>query len=140
MSLNTYLFFDGDCREAFELYRSVFGGEFQELQTYGDAPPDAAVPESEKDRIMHVSLAVGSSVLMGSDIGSTQGGPPVQGTNFAISIVGESKEHCDELFAKLSAGGTVEMPLQETFWGAYFGSWTDRFGVGWMINYQLPQE
>ncbi|MDE0005163.1 MAG: VOC family protein [Rhodospirillaceae bacterium] len=140
MSLNTYLFFDDNCREAFELYRSVFGGEFQELQTYGDGPPDAEVPESEKDRIMHVSLAVGSSVLMGSDTGVTHGRPPIKGTNFAISVVGESKEHCDEVFAKLSNGGTVEMPLQETFWGAYFGSWTDRFGVGWMINYQLPQE
>ena len=140
MSLNTYLFFDGNCRDAFELYRSVFGGEFRELETYGDGPPEVNVPESEKDRIMHVSLPVGSSVLMGSDTASGQGRPPVQGTNIAISVVGESKEHCDEVFAKLSEGGEVEMPLQETFWGAYFGSWTDRFGVGWMINYQLPQE
>ena len=140
MSLNTYLFFDGNCRDAFELYRSVFGGEFQELETYGDGPPEVTVPESERDRIMHVSLAVGSSVLMGSDTASGHGRPPIQGTNFAISVGGESKEHCDEVFAKLSEGGEVEMPLQETFWGAYFGSWTDRFGVGWMINYQLPKE
>ena len=140
MSLNTYLFFDGNCREAFELYRSVFGGEYEVLQTFGDGPPDMNVPEDEKDRIMHVALAVGSSVLMGSDSAAAFGPPPVQGTNFAISIAGESREHCDEIFARLSEGGAVTMPMQETFWGAYFGSWTDRFGVGWMISYELPRE
>ena len=140
MSLNTYLFFDGNCREAFELYRSVFGGEYQILQTFGDGPPDMNVAEEEKDLVMHVSLPVGAGVLMGSDSASAFGPPPVQGTNFAISIDADSREHCDEIFAKLSEGGAVTMPMQETFWGAYFGSWTDRFGVGWMISYQLPQE
>ena len=140
MSLNTYLFFDGNCREAFEFYRSVFGGEFLALQTFGDGPPDMNVPEAEKDRIMHVSLAVGSSVLMGSDSCSAFGPPPAMGTNFAISIDGESREHCDEVLAKLSDGGTVKMPMQETFWGAYFGNWTDRFGIDWMVNYILPHD
>ena len=140
MSLSTYLFFDGNCREAFEFYRSVFGGELSVLQTFGDGPPDMNVPEAEKDRIMHVSLPVGSGVLMGSDSMSAFGPPPVQGTNFAISIEGESREHCDAVSAKLSEGGTVKMPMQETFWGAYFGCWTDRFGIDWMINYELPQD
>ena len=140
MSLNTYLFFDGNCREAFEFYRSVFGGEFSALQTFGDGPPDMNVPDAEKDRIMHVSLPVGSGVLMGSDSTSAFGPPPVKGTNFAISIGGESREHCDEILAGLSEGGTVKMPMQETFWGAYFGCWTDRFGIEWMINYELPGE
>ena len=140
MSFSAYLFFDGDCREAFELYRSVFGGEYQVLQTFADGPPDMGVPESEKDRVMHVSLAVGSGVLMGSDSSSAFGPPPVRGTNFAISIAGESREHCDTVFARLSEGGTVTMPMQETFWGAYFSNWTDRFGVGWMINHELPRE
>ena len=140
MSLNTYLFFDGHCREAFEFYRSVFGGEYQILQTFADGPPDLQVADEEKDRIMHVSLTVGSSVLMGSDSASAFGPPPVQGTNFAVSITAESREHCDELFAKLSEGGTVQMPMQETFWGAYFGNWTDRFGVAWMVSYDSPRE
>ena len=140
MSLSTYLFFDGNCREAFELYRSVFGGEFSVLQTFGDGPPDMNVPEEEKGRIMHVSLPIGSSVLMGSDSTSAFGPAPVQGTNFAISIVGESREHCDEVFAKLSEGGTVKNPLEDAFWGAYFGCWTDRFGIDWMINYETPPE
>ena len=140
MSLNTYLFFDGNCREAFEFYRSVFGGEFSALQTFGDGPADMNVPESEKDRIMHVSLPIGSGVLMGSDSTSAFGPPPRRGTNFGISIVGESREHCDEVLAKLSDGGVVKMPMQETFWGAYFGSWEDRFGITWMINYEFRPE
>ena len=140
MSLCTYLFFGGNCREAFEFYRSVFGGEFSALMTFGDGPPDMNVPDEERDRIMHVSLPIGSSVLMGSDSTSAFGPPPVHGTNFAISIVGESREHCDEVFAKLSEGGTVKTAMEEMFWGAYFGCWTDRFGIDWMINYELPQD
>ena len=140
MSLSTYLFFDGNCREAFEFYRSVFGGEFSALMTFGDGPSEMNVPEEERERIMHVSLPIGSGVLMGSDSTSAFGPAPVAGDNFAISIEGESREHCDEVLAKLSEGGTVKMPMDETFWGAYFGCWIDRFGINWMINYELPQE
>ena len=139
MSLSTYLTFDGNCRQAFEFYRSVFGGDFSAFQTFGDGPPDMGVPEAEKGRVMHVSLPVGSSVLMGSDSCSAFGPAPVVGTNFSISIVGQSKRHCDEMCAKLSDGGSVTMPVQQTFWNAYFGTWTDRFGINWMINYQMPQ-
>ncbi len=140
MSLNTHLTFDGNCREAFEFYRSVFGGEFSVLQTFADGPPDMPVQEAEKGRVMHVSLPVGSSVLMGSDKTTGSGPPLVVGNNFSISIEGRSREHCDEVFARLSEGGSVHMPLQETFWGAYYGLWTDRFGINWMVNYTLPQE
>ena len=104
MALNTYLTFDGNCREAFEFYRSVFGGEFAEFQTFGDGPPDMPISDAEKDRVMHVALPIGSSVLMGSD--SSSFGPPLAvGNNFSLSIDAESRERCDELFAKLSAGG-----------------------------------
>ena len=137
MGLNTYLTFDGNCREAFEFYRSVFGGEFAEFQTFADGPPDMPVSDAEKGRVMHVALPIGSSILMGSD--SSSFGPPLSvGNNFSISIEVESREQCDELFAKLSEGGSVVMPLQEQFWGAYFGQWTDRFGINWMVNYTLP--
>lgn len=137
MSLSTYLTFDGNCREAFDFYRSVFGGDFDSFQTFADAPPDVPVSEAEKSLVMHVSLPVGSSVLMGSDKSSF--GPPLAiGNNFSIAVEAESRERCDELFAKLSAGGSVVMPLQEMFWGAYYGTWTDRFGVNWMVNYTLP--
>lgn len=139
MSLSTYLTFDGNCREAFEFYRSVFGGEFTEFQTFGDGPPDMPVAEEEKNRVMHVALPIGSSVLMGSDT-SSFAPPHAAGNNFSLSIDVESRERCDELCAKLSAGGSVIMPLQEQFWGAYFGQWTDRFGINWMVNYTLPTE
>ena len=138
MSLDTYLFFDGNCREAFEFYRSVFGGEFSVFQTFGSGPPDMGVPDAEKDRVMHVSLPIGSSVLMGSDSCSAFGPPPVAGNNFSLSLDAESREHCDDLCARLSEGGTVSMALHDTFWGAYFGTWTDKFGINWMISYELP--
>lgn len=139
MTLNTYLTFDGNCREAFEFYRSVFGGEFGTFQTFGDGPPDMPVSDEERQRVMHVSLPIGSRVLMGSD--SSSFGPPLAtGNNFSLSIELESREQCDELFAKLSAGGSVVMPLQEMFWGAYFGQCTDRFGINWMVDYTLPKE
>lgn len=137
MSLNPYLTFDGNCREVFEFYRSVFGGEFSAIQTFADGPPDMGVPDAEKGLIMHVSLPVGSSVLMGSDRSTAFGPAPAVGTNFSISMSGDSREHCDELFAKLSEGGVVKMPMSETFWGAYFGLWTDKYGINWMINFPL---
>ena len=134
MTLSTYLAFDGNCREAFEFYRSVFGGEFAFVQTFGDGPPDEGVPEDEMGKIMHISFPIGSSVLMGSDT-STQFGPPtVVGNNFSISYATESKEQTDELFAKISEGGTVTFPPADMFWGSYFGSCTDKFGVNWMFN------
>ncbi len=140
MALNAYLTFDGNCREAFELYRTVFGGEFSVLQTFADGPPDMPVAEADKSRVMHVSLPVGSSVLMGSDRTAASEPPLVAGNNFSIAIEGRSREHCDEVFARLSEGGSVQMPLQETFWGAYYGLWTDRFGISWMVNYTLPRD
>ena len=140
MSLNVYLTFDGNCREVFEFYRSVFSGEFSAFVTFGEGPPDMNVPKAEKDRIMHVSLPIGSGVLMGSDSCSAFGPPPVTGNNFSISLPGESRDHCDDVFARLSEGGSVKMPMQEMFWDAYFGAWTDKFGIGWMINHDLSKD
>ena len=87
-----------------------------------------------------MSLPIGSTVLMGNDHTSAFGEPPVAGSNFGISVAAESREQCNELFAKLSEGGTVIMPPQETFWGAYFGNWKDQFGISWMANYELPKK
>lgn len=134
MEINTYLAFRDDCRQAFDFYRSVFGGEFTEIQSFRDAPPDTGVPEAEQDLVMHVSLPIGSGVLMGSDGGSF--GPPLTtGNNVSLSIAPDSKEEADSVFARLSDGGQVTMPMQDQFWGAYFGTCTDRFGINWMINY-----
>ncbi|MCE2405479.1 MAG: VOC family protein [Dehalococcoidia bacterium] len=136
MTLNTYLHFNGNCREAFEFYRSVFGGEFTILETFRNGPPDMGLPEEELDNVMHVSYPVGSSVLMGSDVPSAFGPPTVMGSNFSISYSTRTKEETDDLFAKISAGGKVTMPPAEMFWGAYFGACTDKFGINWQLNYE----
>ncbi len=134
VTLTIYLNFDGSCREAFEFYRSVFGGEFDLINTFGEAPSDIPIPEDERAKIMHVSYRIGSSVLMGSDT-SSQFGPPLEmGNNFSISYSAQSREETDDLFAKISEGGKVAMPLADVFWGAYFGSCTDKFGVNWMFS------
>ena len=133
MTLNTYLHFNGNCREAFEFYRSVFGGEFAFIDTFANGPEDFEVPEEELDNIMHVSLPIGSSVLMGSDTPSSFG-PANMGNNFSISCLTQSREETDELFAGISEAGTVTCPLADMFWGAYFGSCTDRFGINWQFN------
>ena len=135
MNINAYLTFKDNCRQAFEFYRSVFGGDFMGgMQSFGDGPPDMDVPEAERDLVMHVSLPIGDGVLMGSD--SASFGPPLTpGNNFSLSIAPDSKEEADSLIAKLSDGGTVTMPMQDQFWGAYFGTCTDKFGINWMINH-----
>jgi len=138
MKLDTYLKFDGNCREAFEFYRAALGGEFQIVQTFRDGPPDMGVAEEYLDRIMHVSLPVGSSVLMGSDTAPAFGPPAVIGNNFSITLHAGSREEADSTFSKLADGGSVTMPLQDTFWGAYFGSLTDRFGVNWQVHHDQP--
>ena len=136
MTINAYLTFAGECRAAFEFYRTVFGGDFLFMQTFADGPADMPVPEEAQGLIMHVTLPVGGGVLMGSDTIEQFSPLPVTGTNFALSLGPDSKEQADELFAKLSDGGRVTMPMQDQFWGAYFGTCTDRFGIGWMINFE----
>ena len=137
MSLSPYLYFDGHCRDAFEFYKSVFGGDFIVMQTYADGPPEMGVPDGEKDKIMHVSLPVGETVLMGSDTVSTFGEPAKPGNSFAISYQPKTKDEANKVFPQLAEGGSVAMELQETFWGSYFGMCKDRFGVHWMVNVDL---
>jgi PhnB protein len=133
--MNLYLNFDGNCREAFEFYRSIFGGEFDAIQTFGEAPGDAGMPAEMSDRIMHVSLPMGDSSLMGSD--TPNAAELVAGNNFSIALAPTDRAETDALFARLSDGGDVTMALEETFWGAYFGSCRDRFGINWMLNCEL---
>jgi PhnB protein len=135
--LNPYLNFDGNCEEAFNFYKIVFGGEFTYFGRFGEMPPDHVkdLPESERNKVMHVSLKVGDNILMGSDIMEGYGPPFVAGTNFSLSITAPSKDAADEYFIKLSQGGEVTMPMEYTFWGDYFGMLTDKFGIGWMISF-----
>jgi PhnB protein len=137
-SINPYLTFNGNCKEAFNFYKSVFGGEFSYIGTFGEMPADQGYSQEDKDKIMHVSLPVGEgTVLMGSDSGSDQ--QVNMGNNIAVSINTESEEEADRLFNGLSTGGNVIMPMQKTFWGAYFGMFADKFGINWMVNYDYPR-
>ncbi|GGC18338.1 VOC family protein [Parapedobacter defluvii] len=135
MKLNPYLNFDGNAEEAFRFYQSVFGGELF-VQRMRDTPGFENVPEDEKDRAMHVSIPVGDGqTLMASDCVPSAGHVLKVGNNNYISITPDSREEADRLFNELSAGGTVEMPMEDQFWGEYFGSFEDKFGVYWMINF-----
>ena len=136
--LNPYLNFDGTCEKAFNFYKSVFGGEFTYFSRMGDIE---AMEASENDRnlIMHVSLPIGNEVLMGSDVPSTMKSQFKSGNNNYISITPDSREEADRLFSELSEGGEVEMPMEEMFWGDYFGSFRDKYGTSWMINYYVGE-
>lgn len=137
--VSTYLNFPRNTEEAFNYYRSVFGGEFAgPVARFRDIPPAPGQPpmaESDLDLVMHVALPIlGGHVLMGTDAPESMGFRLIQGNNAYINLEPDSRAEADRLFAALSAGGAVEMPLQDMFWGAYFGSFRDRFGVQWMIN------
>lgn len=138
---NTYLNFNGNCEEAFNFYKSVFGGEFDYIGRFGEMPPseEYKVPDVDKDKIMHVSLPIGKSILMGSDCGGDWAPSFKQGNNFSISINADSIAHADDIFKKLAEGGKITMPLAKTFWAEYFGMLTDRFGINWMINFNEGQ-
>ena len=137
-TVNTYLNFNGNCEEAFNFYKSVFGGEFIYIGRLGEMPEsdEYKVPESDKNKIMHVSLPIGNSILMGSDTGCDWAASFVQGNNFSVSVTPESKDEADALFQGLSSGGKVTVPMNQTFWGAYFGMFTDKFGINWMVNFE----
>lgn len=142
-TVNVYLTFNGNCREAFDFYKSVFGGEYPYIGTFGEMPPAEGMEIKEEDlnKIMHVTLPVSAeTILMGSDAGSDQASQLTMGNNFSISINAESREKADHLYTGLSAGGKTTMPLSDTFWGAYFGMFTDRFGINWMVNYDDPSK
>lgn len=137
-TVNVYLAFDGNCEEAFDFYKSVFGGEFSYIGKFKDMPPMAGMPPmsvEEGEKIIHVSLPISKeTVLMGSDNIACSGQKLVFGNNFSISANVDTKAEADRLFAALSEGGTVTMPIADMFWGDYFGSLIDRFGVNWMVN------
>ena len=138
-TVNVYLNFDGNCEEAFNFYKSVFGGEFPYLGRYKDMPAQEgqeSFAPAMGEKIMHVSLAISKgTMIMGSDIGGEWAKTFQKGNNFSLSLTADSKEEADRLFNELSAGGLVTMPMQNTFWGDYFGTFTDQFGINWMVSF-----
>ncbi len=140
MTLNPYLNFAGNTEDAFNFYRSVFGGTFTMLQRFRDTPEAGRVPDPEKDKIMHVSLPLGkANTLMATDALESMGHKLKVGNNFSLSIEADSKAEAERIFTGLSQNGTVTMMLGDTFWGAYFGMVTDRFGIQWMISFTYGQ-
>lgn len=140
-TVNVYLNFNGNCLEAFNFYRSVFGGDYPYVGTYGEMPAQEGMPpvqEVDRNKIMHISLPISKeTTIMGADVVEGMGAPLTVGNNFAISVLADNIEKGEEIFNNLSEGGMVTMPLNKTFWGAYFGMLIDPFGINWMINVDL---
>jgi PhnB protein len=137
--VSTYLNFPRNTEEAFEFYRSVFGGQFNAPPArFGEMPAQPGQPpmlEADKNLVMHVELEIlGGHTIMGTDAPESMGFVCRPGNNTYLNLEPDTREEADRLFNALSAGGKVEMPMQDMFWGAYFGSFADRFGINWMVN------
>jgi PhnB protein len=137
-TVNVYLTFNGNCLEAFNFYQSVLGGEYSYLGYYKDMPSEEGKPLSPEDaeKIMHISLPISKeTMIMGCDNGGEWASNFAQGNNFSLSLSVDTKELADRIFNGLSAGGMVSMPMSSTFWGDYFGMFTDKFGINWMVSF-----
>lgn len=138
---STYLNFPNKTEEAFNFYKSVFGGDFVngKINRFKDIPPQEGMPPiaaKDQNLVMHVALPIiGGHLLMGSDAPESLGFTVIQGNNVYISLHPDTREEADALFKKLSEEGVIEMPMQDMFWGDYFGSLADKFGIRWMISY-----
>ncbi len=135
--INPYIHFNGNAEEAFTFYKSVFGGEFSMVSRFKDfSNPDYPISENEANKIMHIALPIGkNSILMASDTPEIMGKHNENETRSKISISADSKEEADKLFNGLSAGGQVEMPIQDSPWGSYFGMFRDKYGIEWMVDF-----
>jgi PhnB protein len=140
-TLNPYLNFLGNTEEAFNFYKSVFGGEFTNLTRFKETPEASKMTPEDANKLMHVSLPIGKgNTLMGTDALESMGHKLTFGNNTQLSLEADSKEEAAKLFNGLSAGGKTEVPLSDMFWGAYFGMFTDKYGVKWMVNYTYPKK
>ena len=135
-SIHPYIHFNGNAEEAFNFYKSVFGGEFTRLNRFTELQnPDRSISEKEANKIMFIALPIGNNnVLMGSDVPDIFGRVNEQENRSKISVQADSKEEADNIFNALSVGGTVEMPIGHAPWGSYFGMFRDKFGIEWMIE------
>jgi PhnB protein len=135
-TINPYINFNGNAEEAFTFYQSVFGGEFSKVVRFKDlAGAGFPMAEQEKEKIMHIALPIGQNVLMANDVPEFMGRVNENENRSKIAISADSKEEADKLFAGLSAGGTVEMPIGDSPWGTYFAMFRDRYGIEWTVEY-----
>ncbi len=141
--VSTSLSFANGTEEAFNFYRSVFGGEFTSLMRWSEMPEMPGQPpirDEDKDNIMHIELPIlGGHTLMGGDAPESMQSNMVTGNNVQITLEPDTKEEADKIFTALSEGGTVQMSMADMFWGGYYGAFTDKFGINWMINVAPPQ-
>ena len=133
--INPYLNFPGNAEEAFNFYKSIFGGDFPMIMRFGDTPEAGTVAEDDKNKLMHIALPIGGNVLMASDAVGDMCTELKAGNNISLSVSADSKDDADRIFNALAAGGTIKMPMDNTFWGSYFGMVDDKFGVQWMVSY-----
>ena len=134
--INPHINFNGNAEEAFNFYKSVFGGEFAKIMRFKDlVSPGFTLSESEANKIMHIALPIGNNVLMANDVPEFMGRTNENENRSKISISAESKEEADKLFNGLSEGGQVEMPIADSPWGSYFGMFRDKFGIEWMVDF-----
>jgi PhnB protein len=140
--LNFYLNFAGNTEQAFNFYKSVFGGEFASVVRFKDMPMEGvSISKEDADKIMHIGLPLGKDqMLMGTDVLESLGHKLIPGNNIHISVHPDSKEEADRLFNALSKGGKVQMPMANQPWGDYYGDFQDKFGVHWMINYHKEEK
>lgn len=134
--INPHINFNGNAEEAFTFYKSVFGGEFSRVVRMKDiASAEIPVAEKDENKIMHIALPIGGNTLMGNDVPEHLGRVDENENRSKISVSAASKEEADKLFNGLSAGGTVEMPMEASFWGTYFGMFRDKYGIEWMVEF-----
>lgn len=140
-TLNPYLNFPGNTEEAFNFYKSVFGGEFLMVMRFKDTPEGEKVPANIKEKIMHIALPIGNgNILMGTDAIEEMGHKITEGTNFHLTVHSESREEADKIFGSLSDGGKITQPMADQFWGDYFGMLTDKFGMQWMVSFETKNQ
>lgn len=134
--INPHVNFNGNAEEAFNFYKSVFGGEFERIVRFKEMSNDEyPIPEKEANKIMHIALSIGPNFLMGNDVPESMGPVNENENRSKISISAESRDEADKLFNGLSAGGNVEYPIGDSPWGSYFGMFRDKYGIEWMIDF-----
>jgi len=134
--IDPHINFNGNAEEAFNFYKSVFGGEFTQIMRFKDLPGgEFPIAQNEANKIMHISLSIGKNLLMANDVPEHMGRTNENENRSKICISAESKEEADKLFNGLSKGGQIEMPITDSPWGSYFGMFRDKYGIEWMVNY-----
>ena len=134
--INPHINFNGNAEEAFNFYKSVFGGEFAKIIRLKDlSSPEFPVAENDANKIMHIALPIGKNFLMANDVPESMGRVNENENRSKIYISAESREEADRLFSGLSAGGNIEAPIGDSPWGTYFGMFRDKFGIEWMVDF-----